>query len=236
VKRLLSIALAAGALASCSRPQPSAELFPLEPGHRWTYRQVIELEDGSRETSTLALSTLDTETFDGASTFRRRSEDGNDYWLRRDATGIRRVASKHDQEAEPRPDGPSRYVLKEPLAVGTEWPASTVPYLLKRRQGFPPELRHDHPNLPMRYAITAIGETISLPAGRWEGCLRVRGEASVRLYADGMAGWKDLPLVTTEWYCPGPGLVKLVRSEPAKSPFLVGGTLTMELQAWQAPH
>jgi hypothetical protein len=41
-----------------------------------------------------------------------------------------------------------------------------------------------------------------------------------------------MPLTTTEWYC-RPGLVKLVRSEPANSTFLVGGTQTdLELIEW----
>ena len=42
------------------------------------------------------------------------------------------------------------------------------------------------------------------------------------------------PLITTEWYCPGPGLVKLTRAEPtANSTFLSGGSFTMELTEWQ---
>ena len=70
-------------------------------------------------------------------------------------------------------------------------------------------------------------------AGRYEGCLRVKGVAALRLFADPVAGWKDLPLTTTEWYCPGVGLVRLERDEPAGSSFLIGGRLTMELLAWQ---
>jgi hypothetical protein len=35
------------------------------------------------------------------------------------------------------------------------------------------------------------------------------------------------------WYCEGVGLVRLVREEPAHATFLTGGTLTMELTAWQ---
>ena len=55
----------------------------------------------------------------------------------------------------------------------------------------------------------------------------------MRLFADPVVGWRDLPLATTEWYCHGPGLVKLVRKEPANSTFLVGGTQTLELMSWQ---
>jgi hypothetical protein len=42
-----------------------------------------------------------------------------------------------------------------------------------------------------------------------------------------------MPLSTTEWYCNGVGLVRLVREEPAQATFLTGGTLTMELVSWR---
>ena len=131
---------------------------------------------------------------------------------------------------EPVPDPHPRHVLRRPIAVGTEWQASTVPYLLRRRQGFPPEVRHEHGDVPMRYAIESTEEAIEVPAGRFARCVRVRGQGTVRLFVDPVAGWRDVALVTTEWYCPGAGLVKLVREEMARSPMLVGGRLTLTLQ------
>ena len=126
-------------------------------------------------------------------------------------------------------------MLKEPVAVGTEWQAPTVAYLLKRTQGYPPELRNEGKPVAMRYAIEALQESVIVPAGRFERCVLVRGSGTLKLYADGTAGWRELPITTLEWYCPGPGLVKLERDEPAKSPFLIGGTLRMELQEWERP-
>ncbi len=117
--------------------------------------------------------------------------------------------------------------------VGTQWQASTTAYLLQRRNEFPREIRHTHPSIPMQYQIEAVNEAVDTPAGKFEQCLRVKGSATVRLYADPTSGWKDLPLTTLEWYCPGVGLTRLERSEPAGSGFLVGGTLRMELSAWQ---
>jgi hypothetical protein len=42
-----------------------------------------------------------------------------------------------------------------------------------------------------------------------------------------------MPLTTLEWYCPGIGLVRMERSEPAGSAFLTGGTRTLELESWR---
>lgn len=228
-------ALAALLAAGCTQRHPTETLFPLEPGHRWTYTQVKELEDGRNESAPLVMQTLSTESYEGATAYRRQSTDGVDYWLRRDETGVYRVASKYIFDEEPRKDPEPRYVLKAPLAKGTEWQVPASSYVLVRSQGYQLEIRHDNAPIQMRYVIEALDDKVSTAAGDFEACLRVQGKGSVRLYTDGSTGWKDMPLISTEWYCPGPGLVKLIREEPAQSSFLTGGKLTLELQEWQRP-
>lgn len=228
---LPSLALALLA-AACQAP-PEEPLFPLRAGHRWTYELRSEWENQTSERETRVLETLPPEPLDGAPAYRRHSDSGVDYWLRSDASGVYRVASQSELDAEPRPDKEPRYVLKRPFVVGTSWRAGTTAYLLQRREEFPREIRHSHPDLPMTYTIAALDQAVAVRAGRYAGCLRVEGVAAVRLFADPVAGWKDLPLSTTEWYCPGVGLVRLERREPAGSSFLTGGTLTMELVDWR---
>jgi len=225
------------ASSGCQRGAPADDWFPLVAGHRWTYR-VTTRDDGNDAPSTresLTLRTLGTEVHPalGGTAQRRRSDSGLDYWLRADASGIYRVASKSDLDAEPLPDRPPRYVLKAPYGVGTQWQAPTTAYLLMRRNEFPRELRHTHPAVTMRYAIDAANESVDTPAGRFDHCLRVQGTASVRVYADPASGWRDMPLTTTEWYCRGVGLVRMERNEPARLAFLTGGTRTLELESWQ---
>ena len=230
--RLLLLALPA-LLAACGARSPGSELFPLDSGHRWTYDVKTEWENNIVEHERLVFSSHGSERLEDGPAFRRHGDSGVDYWLRADATGIYRVASKSDLDAEPKPDAERRYVLKQPIAPGTSWQASTTAYLLQRRQEFPREIRHSHPAIPMVYTIDAVGQSVDTRAGHFDGCVRVRGAATLKLFADPVVGWRDLALNTTEWYCPGAGLVKLVREEPANSTFLAGGTLTMELTEWQ---
>lgn len=229
-----ALLLAAPLLACCGGGAPAGSpYFPLDGGHAWTYDVRSEWDTTATTRETRVLRTLGREPIDGGDAWRRRSDSGVDYWLRADATGVYRVASKTDLDRDPRPDPAPRFVLKAPLVVGTSWQAATAPYLLRRRAAFPPELRHTHPSVPMTYTIEATGVPLDTRAGRFDDCVRVRGVASLMLFSDPVAGWKPMPLTTTEWYCRGVGLAKLERQEPALgSSFLTGGSLTMELVAW----
>lgn len=228
-----AIASLAWALGACSRGAAAEPLFPLEAGSVWTYAVTTTLDNDAETRGSLTLRSLGRDDFGDAPTWRRHSDDGADYWLRADDTGIYRVASKSELDDEPKPDAARRYVLRKPYAVGTQWRSTTTAYLLRRAQEFPREIRHTHPAVPMNYLIDAVEQTVKTPAGEFKGCLRVKGVAQLRLYADPVAGWRDLPLVTMEWYCPGPGLARLERAEPAgNSTFLSGGSTTMELSEW----
>ena len=250
-------------LSGCGPSSPAGSYFPLEAGHQWTYRITQEWDNGSTEQERITLRTLGEDSVDvvpapavaaadeaerparpassasaaeprdAGRAWRRRSDSGVDYWLRSDATGIYRIATKYDLDPVASADPAPRFVLKMPLAVGTTWQAPTTAYLLRRRSEFPPEIRHSHPSLPMSYAIDALAQTVVTPAGTFKDCIRVKGQATVKLFSDGVQGWRDISLDTREWYCAGVGLVKLERDEPAQSTFLVGGRLKMELISWE---
>jgi hypothetical protein len=231
--------LAAGlllALAGCGRTPPADDLFPLAGGHRWTYRVTTRTDDGAVVQESLTLDTINAEPMaDAASGIagHRRSDEGVDYWLRADASGVYRVATQGMADPAPRTDPPQRYVLKAPYAAGTHWQATTTAYLLARRFDFPREVRHTYPPVTMEYRIEAAGEAVDVPAGRYAGCLRVRGSATMRVYADPVRGWREAPLTTLEWYCRGVGLVRLERSEVAASSFMTGGTRILELVSFR---
>jgi hypothetical protein len=230
---LAPLGLTALLLAGCSEP-PGASLFPLDPGRTWTYRLTTEWENNTTDREAIVLRNEGRDsTLDSGSAYRRHSDSGIDYWLRADDTGVYRVASKMGVDDAPKVDPQPRFVLKAPIAVGTAWQASTTTYLLRRRADFPPEIRHSHPSIPMTYVIEALAEKVETPAGAFDQCVRVKGTGLIRLFSDPVKGWQDMPLTTLEWYCPGVGLVRVERSEPANSTFLQGGTMKMELMSWE---
>ena len=233
MRAALALLSLAALLTGCSEP-PGASLFPLDQGRTWTYRLTSEWDNDTSEREVIVLRNEGRDSaLDSGSAYRRRSDSGIDYWLRADDTGVYRVASKMDVEDLPNLDPTPRYVLKAPIAVGTSWPASTTTYLLRRRADFPPEIRHSHPSVPMVYTIVALNQKIETPAGAFDNCVKVEGVAKLKLFSDAVKGWQEMPLTTLEWYCPGVGLVRVERSEPANSTFLLGGTMKMELMSWE---
>jgi hypothetical protein len=235
--RALALGLASACVAGCGQQAPGTPWFPLQAGQHWEYELRTERDNSaSASTERLVLHNLGSGTppgLPGGAAWQRRSDSGVDYWLRADASGIYRVGSRPHVQAEVQPDSAPRYVLKAPYSVGTQWQASTTSYLLERKADFPREVRHSLQPVTMHYRIEAVSEEVSTAAGVFKGCLRVHGEAQLRLFVDPVQGWRELPLSTREWYCPGVGLVRLERRELVNSAFMSGGTLTMELRAWK---
>ncbi len=221
-------------LTACAERAPDDALFPLAEGRRWIYDVKSVYNDGERsERDRLTLTNRGAERLGEATAWRRRSDSGIEYWLQSDASGIYRVASRSPVQRTPVPDEPRRYVLRAPYAVGTQWEALTTAYLLERRNELPHALRHFVKPFPMVYRIEAVDQKVQSAAGDFERCLRVAGRAEIRLYVDAMFQWRQIPLTTLEWYCPDVGLVKLERSEPSPTKFMVGGSMTMELASWR---
>jgi hypothetical protein len=221
-------------LSSCGSKTDADDFFPLQAGKSWTYRVTTELGEGiAPKIESLTLDTRGEEQVAGVKAMRRHSDSGVDYWLRNDDKGIYRVASKNALDAKPKADEVPRYVLRKPYAVDTTWQASTVAYILQRRNELPKEIRYTHKPVMMIYRIEALNQKVTTTAGNFEGCIKVLGEAKIRLYVDAQFAWRDIPLFSTEWYCPKVGLVRVERVETSPSKFVLGGSMLLDLTNWQ---
>lgn len=233
MRGLVGAAIVIGLLAGCGeRPAPD-DLFPLAPGHQWSYRMTTLLDEQEPLVETLTIANRGSDQLGGETAWRRRSDSGVDYWLRSDDTGVFRIGSRTPPERLIGVDEPRRYVLRKPYQVGTQWEVLTTGYVLQQRNEVPKELRRTHKPFPMVYTIAATDEAVATPAGKFAGCLRVDGQALVRVYVEERKDWREVALNAREWYCPGVGLVRLERQEPAPSRFMVGGSVTLELAAWR---
>ena len=74
--------------------------------------------------------------------------------------------------------------------------------------------------LALSFAALLLRCSLALLWSRWPAWLKA-------MLVPGVA------VTQTEWYCAGVGRVKLQGTEPAKSTFLTGGALALELIEWQ---
>jgi hypothetical protein len=222
------------ALTACGQKPAGDSFFPLEDGRSWTYRVSKKIDEAlDSQVETLTIDMRGQQALESGPAMRRHSDNGLDYWLRSDDGGIYRVASRNPLEEHPKADNPPRFVLKKPFALGTQWQADTVAYILQRKNEVPKEIRYTHKPVMMVYKIDALDQKVQTPAGNFEGCIRVLGEAKIKLYVDALFAWRDIPLYSTESYCPGVGLVRVERVETSPSKFMLGGSVTLELTSWR---
>ena len=215
------------ALAACNAPQDEQSHFPLHVGARWTYALQTDMARPPVD-ATLALSVVRKETLEGEPVTVRRSESCVEYYIREDASGIARIASRTDLEERPQRDETPIRILPAQLQPGVEWTGTVAPVLLQRELEFPHELKYEY-RASMVYRIAAIDEALEVPAGRLHPCVRVEGRGSFKIYKDGLTGVADQSIASTEWYCKGVGLARFDRDEPADSRMLKGGKVSYVL-------
>jgi hypothetical protein len=231
------LGLAACMLLAGCKPAQDNSYFPLAPGARWTYSVQTDADGDSRRQQQ-TISVLDERRFDSKPLFIRRSETpgniGIEYWLRAQPDGIVRIAQRMDLEEIATLDAAPRTVLKLPLAVGASWRTPTVPYTVMRKNEYPREVKYGRGML-MAYTVEALDEKLTVPAGSFEHCARVVGQAELTLFTDPVRGFNKVPVTTIEWYCRGVGLVKLERVESLATMFYTGGKVIMELVEYSVP-
>jgi hypothetical protein len=218
--------------------------FPLNEGARWTY-QVTNEADGKTTQTSQQIRILPAKQYEGRTIHVRRSErDANigvEYWLESDASGVNRIALRTDSQQEPVLDTVPRTVLKLPLVEGDMWKAPTVAYGVLRNVDFPRKVKEAVGTI-MTFTVENINQKVTVPAGSFERCARIKGRAQVTLdmgrvrvraddtlYTDAMERMRRVPLVQTEWYCPGVGLVKLERLEAITLNFSNAERILLEL-------
>ena len=218
-------------LAGCSSDD-GRSVFPLREGLSWHY-QVTEKNSLGTEYRDYAVRTVEPVRVDGERRYRRRTSGGTEYQFRVDEKGIWRVAKRLVVELEAQADFPPRLVLPEPLEPGRQWQNNTHPYVVKRLVSDGVDMRRAY-TVPMNYTVEATDASVSVPAGDFENCVKVIGEADLQMYVDGPSGLRSIPLTTEEWYAPGVGLVKLRRVETVESDLMSSGEMVMELVAFEA--
>ena len=237
------------AVAGCDRKPAAESYYPLGPGHRWKYvlsgeveafagwalhREGWKKKTASRDLDNyiVAVETSDTRKVKGVETtpFLASSNLTRTSWSTFAAKvdeGFADLAQSKRGKGEPEEFDTPHYFLRFPLREGRGWDVSEeVDFLDETIQ------------LSGRSTITAVNETVTVPAGNFRHCVRVDTEMSgskrfPHLNGRDMAGEATFDRQKTEWFAPEVGLVKATEKESITPEFLGNADQTLELTEFQ---
>lgn len=201
IAALICIALA---LPACHRGKPGAtDYFPLDPGMTWTLR----FRASTGASGELTTTNMAPRKILGVMAVGQRNIGGGEKafteYYAAQPEGIRYVARESPDGLEPHLDDNS-WVVKYPIAVGTAW--REVDRTLDNTVFF------------AKTMIESVGDKISVPAGTFTGCVRVR-ETGIASPVKGVSDFRPVaglaPAAASEirvedfyWMAPGVGVIK----------------------------
>jgi len=219
----LCLALAA---SGCTRERTGvAQYFPLKSGMAWTFR----FSGSTGATGDLTTTNQAPREVFGFTTVPQQNAGGEKTYTEfyaDDGAGIRHVAIDESEGLQSRLSDHS-YVIKLPIAAGTSW--SEI------------DRTFDGTVYDATTRIESINDNVSVPAGTFSGCIRVRSTGSASstkgtARAPGAAGLRvvDDDEVSVEdyyWLAPGVGPVKATHQESrGEGPMTQTLGFTLELE------
>lgn len=214
-----------GFFGACGRPTNA--YFPLEEGLRWQYDIHVMTMDGPQRKKYL-VSNLPPARHEGQTLNVRASADGRYVYYRVEPAGVVRIG-------ESAPDSPlrlyttPRLVLPARIDEPISWTDTEFTVTLEHTG--PPEHSLNRITVPviMNYRIEATDAEVTVPAGTFRNCVRIRGVGTTSKNVGFYVGQTDIRVENTEWYAPGVGLVKAVREETTTSTVLPRGSYELAL-------
>lgn len=228
--RHLAVAAACALLAAC-RSEPPQGFFPLERGLSWQY-EVERITPDERRESRLQITNLGEREFGGEIYYVRKTDTGNFYYLQIHNDGVVRISKRTIDEPHPRRGMQKRYVLKYPVEVGAQWSYQVEPHLLERPIESKRKLKR-WIDYEMDWRVEATDAKVEVPAGRFSGCLHLRGTATIEVPRALSIAKDKVTFTTDEWYAPNVGLVRLEHHELENSEHLSGGSITLALSEFE---
>lgn len=134
-----------------------------------------------------------------------------------DDNGYYKYAEQKNDMIEPKLLDKPDFVIKSPSTVGLQWEYENKTIFLARKI-----------SLPSIVTIEKNDDVVSVPAGTFENCLRIKVYCNV----ENDKGYK-IKKESYVWYAPGVGYIKSILKEESTDPSLgTGGTLTDQLASY----
>lgn len=217
--------------SGCSEA-PEDYYFPLGEGKYWRYQMIYQTMDGNFR-GVYAVENLTAQKHGDEITHMRRLLDGSYNFFQVNDTGILLVRREKTIDLDTDYTDTDQYLFQFPLQVGTAWESSVISKALIKTG--PPQKTEFHirARVPVTARIASLTDTVTVPAGTFENCLRIESRGDSFINAGNYVGKTIVRLEETNWYAPGVGLVKSFRQESTKSKALDQGEITLELESYR---
>lgn len=222
---ILLMLVMAGFPGACGRATPT--YYPLEEGLRWQYDIHVMTMDGPQREKYLVWN-LPPVQYGGRTLNVRESADGRYTYYHVEPAGVVRIG-------ESAPDSPlqlyttPRLVFPARIDAHASWTDTEFTVTLEHTG--PPEHSLNRITVPviLQYRIEATDAEVTVPAGTFRNCVRIRGVGTTSKDVGFYVGQTNIRVENTEWYAPGVGLVKAVREETTTSTVLPRGSYELAL-------
>ena len=137
-----------------------------------------------------------------------------------DETGVYYYANQNSSQKKPVLMNPIQYLIKYPVQQGATWQQQTSSFEMVGGKKLP---------VTLTAAIESDNELVSVPAGVFAKCLKIRMRGAI-------AATNDTPEFRVEnqlWYAPGLGMIKQVQKEERLSQKPQAFTMVLNLQEIQ---
>jgi hypothetical protein len=201
----------------------SRSFSPLSPGEKWTYQVSSGSTIGTGGQGKVTITNLPNRELAGkAVTPEKYEANGQTFFVfvGEDSDGVFDLAEQAPNATEPALKKPPIYLLRRPYQEGTKWEQRSETQTLSTKVP-----------ITLQVSIESANDTITVPAGTLEGCLKVVGKGDQTQNMGAFMGRARIHVEETSWYCPGVGLAKTVRKETSNHLMAGSGEASIQLES-----
>lgn len=187
------------------------QYFPLKEGMSWEYQMTRQGRFSGVETSTYTRKALAARKFDEVKLVPLQYNNGFLQYIIQDKFGVAVYAYQGIDDVKPKASRPIYYFLQYPLKQGAI-----------QQTRFKTDLLEMQVDVDVTLTIETLSDTVSVPAGTFKNCIRIKGYGTKTIQVDIMPVKATIEIETYEWYAPNVGWIKSIMNQNGSHPVLGG--------------
>jgi len=208
---------------SCSKGSADS-YYPFKEGITWTYQTSMS-KLGSAVSLKIVVTNFASRDLKGKKVTPQKLDVNGQTsfsFYAEDESGIFEYASQDSGEPEPEIKVTPTYTLKNPIQVGTTWENKATTAFENEKISY-----------TLKSMIESKDEIVTVPAGTFKGCIKVKGTGSAEKNT-GVFGIAKIKIEHYDWYAPGIGMIKSIEKESSNNIAAgYGGEVTLQLESFK---